>query len=132
MYCYYGNERLEKLAPEFIFVYGSNLAGRHGSGAALTARTKFGAEYGYGIAFTGGQSYGIPTKDENIKTISLTAIECFVKKFKQDAKNNPNLNFVVTKIGCGLAGYKDAHIAPMFRGSPENCWFHKDWEEYLE
>lgn len=109
-----------------IFVFGSNLAGRHGKGAALHARQKCGAKYGVGVGPT-GQSYAIPTKDEQIRTLPLERIAPYVTDFLAYARDNPHLEFEVTRIGCGLAGYADAHIAPMFSGAPENCHLPAGW-----
>lgn len=103
-----------------IFVFGSNLAGRHGAGAALHAVQKCGAIYGQGVGLQ-GKSYGIPTKDENIQTLPLDRIEAAVVDFKLFAKSHPEMTFQVTPIGCGLAGYKPAQIAPLFKDSPNNC-----------
>jgi hypothetical protein len=113
-----------------VFVFGSNEAGRHGAGAAKAARLHYGAEYGNGYGLQ-GQSYAIPTKDGRIKTLSLEAIKRYVNEFKLFAKNNPQLEFFVTRIGCGLAGYNDSDIAPMFVGSPSNCSFANQWKTYL-
>lgn len=113
-----------------IFVFGSNLAGRHGKGAALFARANHGAVYGVGIGRT-GEAYAIPTKDEYIRTLPLERIEKYVEEFKQYARANPDLKFNITKVGCGLAGYKDFQIAPMFKSSPTNCIFHDDWQGYI-
>ena len=96
-----------------IFVFGSNLAGRHGAGAAFFARQNHGAIYGQGIGLQ-GNSYAIPTKDLRIKTLPLSAIKKHVDTFIQYAKEHPELMFNVTRVGCGLAGYKDIDIAPMF------------------
>ncbi len=96
-----------------IFVFGSNLAGRHGKGAALYARQHHGAIYGKGIGLQ-GNSYAIPTKDYSIKTLPLATIEKHVEDFIAFACKNNNLKFIVTPIGCGLAGYKYEQIAPMF------------------
>jgi hypothetical protein len=103
-----------------IFVFGSNLAGRHGKGAALHARRHCGAIYGQGIGLQ-GSSYAIPTKDERLKTLPLPAIRCHVDEFKAFAARRPRLTFEVTAIGCGLAGYKPEQIAPMFADAPTNC-----------
>jgi hypothetical protein len=103
-----------------IFVFGSNLAGRHGKGAALSARQNHGAIYGQGVGLQ-GKSYAIPTKDANIKTLPLENIRQYVDVFKSFARANPHMTFQVTSIGCGLAGYKPEQIAPMFEGSPSNC-----------
>lgn len=103
-----------------IFVFGSNLAGRHGKGAALAARLHHGAVYGVGAGRT-GNAFAIPTKDQELRTLSLTRIKNFVDKFIFYARCNPHLQFNVTAIGCGLAGYSPADIAPMFENAPPNC-----------
>ena len=96
-----------------IFVFGSNLAGRHGAGAAKFALDNHGAIYGVGVGLQ-GDSYGIPTKDQNIETLPLSYIKVYVNQFIEFAKYTPNLIFNVTAIGCGLAGYTPLQIAPMF------------------
>ena len=103
-----------------VFVFGSNLAGRHGKGAALHARQHCGAVYGQGIGLQ-GRSYAIPTKDERLKTLPLPVIQQYIEQFKTFAAQNPELTFEVTPIGCGLAGYKPEQIAPMFKDAPGNC-----------
>jgi hypothetical protein len=113
-----------------IFVFGSNLAGRHGKGAALYARQHHGATYGQGIGLQ-GSSYAIPTKDAKIKTSSLDRIRHYVDDFKTFAASRPDLTFTVTPIGCGLAGYSPADIAPMFRGAPNNCALPDAFTPYL-
>ena len=109
-----------------IFVFGSNLAGRHGAGAALFARRNHGAVYGVGIGRT-GNAYAIPTKDEKIRTLPLDRIAPYVTEFLDYAREHPELSFQVTRIGCGLAGYEVHQIAPMFNGASSNCVFHDDW-----
>lgn len=111
-----------------IFVFGSNLAGRHGAGAALYARKHRGAIYGQGTGLQ-GESYGIPTKDESIRTRGLVEIEKSVMQFLRFAESRPDLTFDITPIGCGLAGYKRAQIKPMFEGMPANCRFNNTWED---
>lgn len=96
-----------------IFVFGSNLAGIHGGGAARLAFDKFRARWGKGIGLY-GKSYAIPTKDRNIQTLSLDKIEPQVDKFIKFAKEHKELTFYVTEIGCGLAGLKIKEMAPMF------------------
>jgi hypothetical protein len=103
-----------------IFVFGSNLAGRHGKGAALYARQHHGAIYGQGIGLQ-GTSYAIPTKDARLRTLPLSQISTYVEEFKIFASSRPDLIFQVTPIGCGLAGYTPAQIAPMFQDAPANC-----------
>ena len=113
-----------------IFVFGSNLAGIHGAGAALHASKYFGAEYGHGIGRT-GNCYAIPTKDEKIRTLPLVRIQKYVNYFIDYARYNPTLEFFVTRIGCGLAGYTNEQIAPMFKFASRNCEFHPDWCKIL-
>jgi len=106
-------EKITELKPGECFVYGSNLSGRHGKGAAKTA-TKWGAEYGVGRG-PSGQTYAIPTKDYAIRTLSLEHINLYVEIFAAWAAGHPNQTFLVTPIGTGLAGYKPEDIAPMFK-----------------
>lgn len=113
---------------ELIFVFGSNLLGHHGAGAALHAMRHWDAEYGVGIGRT-GQSWAIPTKDEHINTLPLTAIEWYVHAFLAYAYKRKTLEFQVTAIGCGLAGYHKGEIAPMFAGAPLNCHLPIGWRD---
>jgi len=113
-----------------IFVFGSNLAGVHGAGAALFAREKHGAVLGVGHGMTGA-AYALPTKDESIRTLPLDRIAGYVRTFIKFAEDNPELDFQVTRVGCGLAGYTDKQIAPLFKGSPENCIMPVEWLEIL-
>ena len=112
-----------------IFVFGSNLAGRHGIGAALYARQHHGAIYGQGEGLQ-GTSYGIPTRDKNIKTLPLEKIEHYISRFLNFALNNSDMSFKVTNIGCGYAGYKVSDIAPMFKVSPKNVYLSEEFKEY--
>lgn len=115
---------------DYVFVFGSNLAGRHGKGAALYAHDVYGAEYGVGIGRT-GQAYAIPTKDAELNTLALEYIHHQVKEFLEYARYYKGELFFVTRIGCGLAGYTDAQIAPMFKGAPENCTLDIKWKPYV-
>lgn len=128
---YYKEDQITNLRANEVFVFGSNLGGRHGAGAAKVARLRFKAKYGVGLGET-GQCYAIPTKDQDIRSLSTFSIKQYVHYFIEYAKQHPELVFLVTKVGCGLAGYTNAQIAPMFKDAPDNCWFHKDWFEYLE
>jgi hypothetical protein len=114
-----------------VFVFGSNLAGVHGAGAASEAYRRYGALYGSGVGLR-GWSYAIPTKDKNIQTMSLDQIKPYVKMFLDFATDRPHLKFFITRIGCGLAGYNDSDIAPLFKGAPTNCNFPEEWESYIE
>lgn len=114
-----------------IFVFGSNLAGRHGAGAARTARLEHGAQYGIGEGRT-GNSYAIPTLDGRLQKLQLSRIEQAVDDFIDYTWRNEKLNFFVTRIGCGLAGFKDSEIAPMFRRASPNCILPIEWKPYLD
>lgn len=113
-----------------IFVFGSNLRGVHGAGAAKYAALNHGAKYGVGVGFT-GNSYAIPTKDHNIQTMPIKDIIPYVQKFILDANIHKDKEFKVTCIGCGLAGYSHADIAPLFKESPDNCLFDEKWRKHL-
>jgi hypothetical protein len=117
--------------PGHIFVFGSNLGGRHGLGAAKKALESYGAVIGHGIGRC-GMSYAIPTKDMSIKTrLRLTLINEYVHEFVMYTHNNPTEKFFVTSIGCVLAKYKPEYIAPMFKYAT-NCSFPDTWKDYIE
>ena len=101
-------EFITELQPNEIFVFGSNLKGMHGGGAAYIAYRKFGAIMGQGVGLQ-GQSYGIPTMQGGVETIRP-----YVDEFIEFAKDHPDLTFLVTRIGCGIAGFTDEEIAPLF------------------
>lgn len=110
---------IELTEPYEIFVFGSNLAGRHGGGAARFALDNYGAKWGDPEGFQ-GRSYAIPTKDERIETLPLSRIQAYVDLFLVIAENRPDVTMILTPIGCGLAGYTPADIAPMFTDAPKN------------
>lgn len=127
-----------------IFVFGSNLFGLHGRGAAHVALCGYGAIYGVGVG-PQGQSYAIPIKDQHFQLLNLDQIRQYVQQFIKYAEHYHSLNehffahnpaghikFFVTGIGCGLAGYLPEHIAPMFKDAPDNCSFPDVWKPYLE
>lgn len=105
--------KIQRLLHSEVFVFGSNLIGRHGKGAALLAYGRFGAVWGKGWG-KWGQTFAIPTKDERIQPLSVGAIGWFVKEFLKFAKLQPQWNFLVTEIGCGLAGNSVESIAKLF------------------
>ena len=108
------SDNIKKLNPNEIFVFGSNLSGRHGKGAAKQALT-WGAIWGQGAGLQ-GRTYGIPSKNASItRTLSVKEIKPFVDDFIQFAKDNQNLIFLVTEIGCGLANLTPKEIAPLFK-----------------
>jgi hypothetical protein len=113
-----------------IFVFGSNLAGIHGAGAAKVARDQFGAPLGAGCGYM-GNAYAIPTKDKRVETMDLFEINKYVKHFIYFTQLFPERTFFVTRVGCGLAGYSDSQIALMFIGA-KNCSFAEQWKPYLE
>lgn len=101
-------EYITELQPNEIFVFGSNLKGMHGGGAAYVAYRKFGAVMGQGVGLQ-GQSYAIPTMQGGVETIRP-----YVDEFIEFAKSRQDLTFLVTRIGCGIAGFTDEEIAPLF------------------
>jgi hypothetical protein len=107
------NNNITELKENEIFVFGSNESGRHGKGAAKTAM-KWGAKYGQAKGLQ-GKTYGIPTVNSSISNkLSLNRIDFYLQLFYQDCVKYPNLTFLVTEIGCGLAGWSVKDIAPLF------------------
>lgn len=117
--------------PGRIFVFGSNRAGIHGAGAASYAYRYQGAEWEEGEGLY-GESYALPTKGYRLETLPLEEIQKHVEKFLEFARSRPDLEFFVTRIGCGLAGYEDSQIAPMFLNAPENCELPTKWPRRTE
>lgn len=105
--------RITELQSGEIFVFGSNLEGHHGGGAALLAWKKWGAIWGQGTGLQ-GQTYGIPTMHGG-----PDRIKPYVDKFISFARQHPELTFLVTEIGCGIAGFRPAEIAPLFRDAAD-------------
>jgi hypothetical protein len=107
-------DNIQKLSDNEVFVFGSNLSGRHGKGAAKTA-LGWGAKWGQAKGIQ-GRTYGIPTKDASVRrTLTVEEIKPFVDEFIEFAKANGNLIFLVTEVGCGLAGLKPKEVAPLFK-----------------
>ena len=104
----YTPDMISELKADEVFVFGSNLAGMHGGGAAYVAWRQFGAVMGCGVGLR-GQSYAIPTMQGGVGTI-----QPYVSSFITFAKEHPELFFYVTRIGCGIAGFRDKEIAPLF------------------
>lgn len=121
------------LNPNERFVFGSNKEGRHGAGAARTAKLQFGAKEGVGEGLT-GQCYAFPTVETLKPYVSCTISEIsrMVKNFKKTVDDNPNLIFYLTNVGCGLAGHKDEDIAPLFFDlvNIENVYFPPQWKKW--
>ena len=124
----YTPDRITELKSNEIFVFGSNLAGSHGGGAALLAFRRFGAVWGQGVGLQ-GQSYGIPTMQGGVETIKP-----YVDEFIQFAKQHPEYKFFVTRIGCGIAGFRDDEIAPLFAEAMdvENVILPKEFVEGMK
>ncbi len=104
----YTPDRIESLGEREIFVFGSNLRGAHAGGAARIAKQKFGAIWGQGVGLQ-GHSYAIPTMQGGVQTIRP-----YTDEFISFASSHPELTFLVTRIGCGIAGFTDRQIAPLF------------------
>ena len=111
---------------EPVFVFGSNLADRHGKGAALWAHQHRGAIYGQGVGLQ-GNSYAIPSKDAQLRTLPLSVIARHVGTFLAFARSRPDLTFQLTPIGCGLAGHRREQIEPMFTSAPPNVLWPPEW-----
>jgi hypothetical protein len=126
------SEHITKLEENQIFVFGSNLLGVHGKGAAKTALI-WGAKWGQANGLQ-GKTYAIPTKDSSIKrTLSIDEIKPFVDEFIVFAKSNENLIFLVTEIGTGLANHRKENIAPLFKEAIncQNIYLSKDFWNIL-
>lgn len=123
----YTPARIIALADHEVFVFGSNLAGIHASGAARLAYERFGAVWGKGVGLY-GQSYALPTMQGGVDTIKP-----YVDAFIRFARRNPHLTFLVTRIGCGIARFRDADIAPLFLAAidQENILLPKEFVDYL-
>lgn len=124
----YTPERIADLKSNEIFVFGSNLAGAHGGGAARLAFNRFGAVWGRGVGLQ-GQSYAIPTMQGGVETIKP-----YVDEFIEFTKQHPEYKFLVTRIGCGIAGFMDAEIAPLFKDAIglENIILSKEFVEAIQ
>lgn len=123
----YTPEHIDSLRPNEVFVFGSNLGGHHGGGAARVALNKFGAIYGQGVGLQ-GQSYAIPTMQGGVETI-----QPYVDDFIKFAENNQQLFFFVTRIGCGIARFRDEQIAPLFTNALalNNICLPKSFVDYI-
>jgi hypothetical protein len=117
-----------------IFVFGSNELGIHGGGAARVAREKHGAVLHQGFG-PQGNSFAIPTcskpTGEPGSEIPISKVRYYVACFLMYAATHPELDFQVTQVGCGLAGWKPEQIAPMFWDAPDNCFFDSAWKPWL-
>lgn len=119
---------ITELKPNEIFVFGSNLQGYHGGGAARLAMDQWGAVWGQGTGLQ-GQTYAIPTMQGGIGTIRP-----YIDQFIKFAQNDPERTFLVTEIGCGIAGFRPADIAPLFKNAINipNIWLPQRFWEILQ
>lgn len=124
----YTPEMISELKENEIFVFGSNLGGFHGGGAARAAHMRFGAIWGQGVGLQ-GRSYAIPTMHGGVDVI-----QPYVDEFISFAQSHPDLKFLVTRIGCGIAGFTAADIAPLFANAidQENIILPEDFVRLLE
>jgi len=116
---------------DLIFVFSSNLAGRHSYGAAARARKSHGAVYGQGSGRQ-GNAYAIPVQDHNLHNLPIRLIREFVDEFIAYATMNSELSFRITDIGGGLLGFKPEQIAPLFKNAPMNCQFTTIFKKILK
>ncbi|MDD6591866.1 MAG: hypothetical protein PUE86_07655 [Prevotella sp.] len=123
----YTSERISELRENEIFVFGSNLAGAHGGGAAWLAYRRFGAVWGEGVGLH-GRTYAVPTMQGGVDTIKP-----YVDDFILFAKEHKELTFLVTRIGCGIAGFRNEEIAPLFKDAicVENIILPKEFVENI-
>lgn len=119
------------LAPGEIFVFGSNLDGIHGAGAARLARQKFGAEM-YTAEGLKGRTYALPTVGHLLALMETEGVLAGVARFLTCAVANPQLTFLVTEVGCGLAGHTPEEIAPAFANAPDNVILPQVFLDVLE
>lgn len=136
-----------------IFVFGSNLIGIHGAGAAKAAYDQFGASWGQGFGLM-GRSFAIPTKDKFIDTLPFDVVNSYIRSFVLITRSvaegrqidglkkigqaayhfasdlDKDTKWFVTRVGCGLAGFKDSSIAPLFKNAV-NCSFAEEWRQYV-
>ena len=124
----YTPEFITELKPNEIFVFGSNINGFHGGGAARIANMKFGAEWGVGEGIT-GQCYALPTMEGGVDYVAGK-----VRNFIECAKQHPEQKFFVTRVGCGIAGFLDSEIGPLFKDAipMENVILPREFVEEIE
>jgi len=120
-------EKIESLKENEIFVFGSNLNGNHAGGAAKLAHEKFGAEMGVGEGLT-GQSYAFPTLDKEMQKVSIKDLQTSRDLLYKCCEENQNKTFLLTKIGCGIAGFDEGLMQAIFiGGSPKNLIKPENW-----
>ena len=121
-------DNITELGPNEVFTFGSNTAGIHGAGAARRAHLVFGAVYGLGEGLM-GKSYALPTLDDSLQRRTQDELTGSIHKFYDCCDHNLHLTFLLTKVGCGLAGYDEPYIISLFHGQvrPPNIIWPKRW-----
>lgn len=122
----YTPDRIEKLGDKEIFVFGSNLAGRHAGGAAFDAATLFGAQEGVGEGLT-GRCYAFPTLWHDFRKMEYSDLASVASAFYRCVKAHPELTFLLTRVGCGIAGYDEEKMKTLFVSSPDNLIKPRGW-----
>ncbi|ODR25797.1 A1S_2505 family phage non-structural protein [Mycolicibacterium porcinum] len=117
---------IDKLEPHQIFVFGSNEAGHHFGGAAAQAHRDFGAEWGVGEGLT-GRSYAFPTLAADMQRVSNTQLKASRLRLYRTAQAHPDAEFLLTKVGCGIAGFSEDTMRKLFRNAPSNIIKPEDW-----
>lgn len=117
---------IKSLEPNQVFVFGSNLAGNHVGGAARQAREEFGAEEGIGEGMT-GRCYAFPTLDASFQQRTDEDLRWSIREFYRVAKANPDKQFLLTKVGCGIAGYSEEYMKQLFCDTPANVVLPFEW-----
>lgn len=117
---------ITELAENEIFVFGSNLAGRHGGGAAYQAWKQFGAEMGVGEGLT-GRCYAFPTLDASLGHRSRAELEASRDRLYRAVREHPEQRFLLTRVGCGIAGYPESQMQSLFADPPPNLILPGEW-----
>jgi len=117
---------ITELSENQIFVFGSNLAGIHAGGAAKQAHEQFGAIWGQGEGIQ-GQSYAFPTLTKSFKKVTPVTLVCNATRLFKCCEDNPDKEFLLTRVGCGIAGFQDEDIRPLFENHPNNLILPEEW-----
>lgn len=117
---------IQVLKDKEVFIFGSNLAGNHAGGAARQAKEQFGAQEGVGEGRT-GQSYAFPTLNENLKKRSDEDLKKSIQYLYEYCEGNKDQKFLLTKVGCGIAGYEEEYMKSLFKNPPHNLVLPEEW-----
>lgn len=123
-------EVITTISSDQVVVFGSNESGKHLGGAARQAYKCWGAAYGQGFG-QAGSTFAIPTMDWELNQLTLAAVSFYVQRFLRYTVVYPDTTFLVTRIGCGIAGFKDEQIAPLFKDCPSNVHLPAAWVKIL-